>query len=263
MVVTAPAAPGPGVAVKAQCGRSGLPAVPDFLCGAGVVGGGRYDRAMAYTPDFSVLLTPGASFVPGWDGGSAVIGPIELEKAVLPTGRVVGCDPLVFPESPAYTVAVEPGSYPLIAWVAVFSAEGVERDRRNAALELRVSDAATVSWEMALTDADSDVEGLGPDGFFGYGVDAGCGTLADEAGLRPLKEWDFDRTEDVLIGEMDWEGPVNGLAAAVTDPATGANVVLVGSGYGDGAYPTFIGRDAEGNVTRFVTDFLLMPEDCE
>ncbi|PRY56814.1 DUF4241 domain-containing protein [Glycomyces artemisiae] len=216
---------------------------------------------MAYAPDFAVLLTPGAVFDAGWnDGTTGGIVPMEIGSAVLPTGRIVGCDPLVFPENAPYLVAVEPGSYPLIAWVAVFSREGKETDRRNAALELRVSGAPTVVWEMALTSADADVAGLSEDGFFGYGVDAGCGALADEAAVRPLKDWDFERTEDELIGEMDWEGPVTGLAAAVTDPATGANVVLVGSGFGDGAYPTFIGRDADGAVTRFVTDFLVLPD---
>jgi hypothetical protein len=44
-----------------------------------------------------------------------------------------------------------------------------------------------------------------------------------------------------------------------TDPATGANVVLVAAGWGDGSYPTFIGRDADGAVVRFVTDFLVTP----
>ncbi len=31
------------------------------------------------------------------------------------------------------------------------------------------------------------------------------------------------------------------------------------SGWGDGSYPTWIGRDAGGEVTRFVADMLLFP----
>ncbi|MCC3763329.1 DUF4241 domain-containing protein [Glycomyces sp. TRM65418] len=213
---------------------------------------------MAYTPDFKQLLQAGATFTTGW-GGEGVIEPVELDKTVLPTGRVVGCDPLVDPESLPYLVTVEPGAYPLIAWVAVLSKDGKETDRRVAALELRIGDAPAVAWEMAVANPDLNVEELDSDGYFGYPVDAGCGTLADEAALRPLGEWDYDRTEEVLIDEADWEGPVPGLASAVTDPTTGANVVLVGSGWGDGSYPTFIGRDADGAVVRFVTDFLVPP----
>jgi hypothetical protein len=213
---------------------------------------------MVYTPDFAQLLTPGATFDAGWER-QAVIEPIELDKAVLPTGRIVGCDPLVNPGSSPYLVTVAPGTYPLIAWVAVIGKDGTENDRRVAALELRIGDAPVTAWEMAVSSPDSNVEELGDDGYFGYPVDAGCGTLADEAALRPLDEWDYDQTEDVFINEMDWEGPVPGRAAAVTDPVTGANVVLVGSGWGDGSYPTFIGRDADGAVVRLVTDFLVPP----
>jgi hypothetical protein len=214
---------------------------------------------MAYTPDFALLLTPGAAFDAG-QGRTAVIEPVALDQAVLPTGRIVGCDPLVNPGADPYLVTVIPGTYPLVAWLAVISENGAEYDRRVAALELRLSDDPVAAWEMAVDSADANVAELDSDGYYGYPVDAGCGALADEAALRPLAEWDYDRTEDVLINEMDWEGPVPGLAAAVTDPATGANVVLVGSGWGDGSYPTFIGRDADGVVVRFVTDFLVPPE---
>ncbi|HEX2145628.1 MAG TPA: DUF4241 domain-containing protein [Glycomyces sp.] len=217
---------------------------------------------MAYTLDFAQILEPGSTF-DGWGESTGVVEPFELDKVVLPTGRIVGCDPLVNPGADPYTIAVEPGSYPLVAWVAVFSKGGAEQDRRVAALELRVSDKPTTTWEMAVADPESKISELGDDEYFGYGVDAGCGTLADEAALSPLGEWDYDRTEEVLIDETDWEGPVPGRADAVTDPATGANVILVSSGWGDGSYPTFIGRDADGAVTRFVTDFLVPPDHPE
>jgi hypothetical protein len=113
---------------------------------------------MAYTPDFALLLTAGSTFGGGWEGSTAVMHPVELGEVVLPTGRVVGCDPLVNPGASPYTVSVEPGSYPLTAWVAVFAKDGAEQDRRVAALELRISNTPTAAWEMALTNADSEVE---------------------------------------------------------------------------------------------------------
>jgi hypothetical protein len=40
---------------------------------------------------------------------------------------------------------------------------------------------------------------------------------------------------------------------------TGANVFVVGSGWGDGAYATYVGRTDDGRVTSFVTDFRVVP----
>jgi hypothetical protein len=219
---------------------------------------------MAYTPDFASLLRRGHRFGSGQDETTGTIEPVELGQAVLPTGDVVGCDPLVNPGADPYTVAVAPGSYPVIAWVAVFTDEhDVERDRRVAALEMRIADAPATAWEMAVTGTDSPVAELDADGFHGYPVDTGCGTLADRAALRPLGEWDEARIDEVFVDQMDWDGPAPGRAEFVTDAATGANVLTVGSGWGDGSYPTFIGRDAGGAVVAFVTDFLLAPADGE
>jgi hypothetical protein len=52
---------------------------------------------------------------------------------------------------------------------------------------------------------------------------------------------------------------VPGAAGAVTDEPSGANVILVSSGWGDGAYPTFVGYAAAGEVSSFVTDFMVVP----
>ncbi|GAA2357232.1 hypothetical protein Cme02nite_50810 [Catellatospora methionotrophica] len=37
-------------------------------------------------------------------------------------------------------------------------------------------------------------------------------------------------------------------------------MITVSSGWGDGIYPTFIGYAAEGKVTSYVTDFLVIPD---
>ncbi|THV26456.1 DUF4241 domain-containing protein [Glycomyces paridis] len=218
---------------------------------------------MAYAPDLSRLLQPGFSY-PDKHGATVTITPLPIGPSVCPTGRIVGCDPLVNRDADPFLVAVEPGTYQLTAWVAVFVLDGAEVQRRNAALELRISEEATAAWEMATTRVESDVDGLGDDGFFGYSVDAGCGTLADHGALRPLVEDEYgELVDELLLDEMDWEAPIKGIANAVTDEATGANVAVVGSGWGDGAYPTFIGRDEAGAVTCYVTDFLVIADPVE
>ncbi|MEU5673175.1 DUF4241 domain-containing protein [Micromonospora sp. NPDC047753] len=97
----------------------------------------------------------------------------------LPSGQVVGCDPLIAPDTAApFTVTVTPGRYRLAAWVATIHQSGSGSQDRTAALQLVVRDRPTVRWELALTDGQEPVD-LGADGFFGYPVDAGVGTLAD------------------------------------------------------------------------------------
>ena len=100
---------------------------------------------------------------------------------------------------------------------------------------------------------------LGEDAYFGYPVDSGTGTLADMAAVRALASWDYERLDDVYIPAQLPEAPVPAAIGAVTDEPTGANVVTVGSGWGDGLYPTFIGYTTAGTVTSFVTDFMVVP----
>jgi len=37
-------------------------------------------------------------------------------------------------------------------------------------------------------------------------------------------------------------------------------VIVVSSGWGDGLYPTLIGRAVDGQVTAFVTDFMVISQ---
>jgi hypothetical protein len=212
---------------------------------------------MPYTPDLDRLLTPGARFTD--EHGAYVVEAHPLGDVVLPTGRVVGCDPLVVSEAEPYTVAVAPGRYPARAWVAVVLREDAEVDRRVAALELVICAEPTTRWEQAVV-GDQDVAALGDDDYFGYGVDAGAGTLADPTALAAMENWDEERIEDVFIPAELPSSPVPGLIAAVLDEATGANIVTVCTGWGDGCYGTWIGRTADGRVTSFVTDFMVVPE---
>ena len=151
---------------------------------------------MPYTPDLDRLLTPGARFTDQHGGYLIEVHPVG--DVVLPTGQVVGCDPLVCPEAEPFTVTVPPGRYAARAWVAVVLREDAEVDRRVAALELVVSDEPTIRWEPAVA-GDQDVATLGADDYFGYGVDAGAGTLADPTALAVLEGWDYDRVEEVFI----------------------------------------------------------------
>ena len=215
---------------------------------------------MAYQPGFDGLLTEGATYAD--DHSTYVIERHRVDDAVLPTGRVVGCDPLACPETDAFVEQVPPGRYELHAWLAVLypvDDPRTERDRRVAALQLVVKDEPVVAWEPALLPGQ-DVAELSGDGYFGYGVDAGVGTLSDRQTMRKLAEWDDDRVDEVLIPVDVVETTVPGLLAAEVDEATGETMVQVTSGWGDGMYGTWLGRAADGSLACFVTDFMVVPD---
>ncbi|MEJ2579170.1 MAG: DUF4241 domain-containing protein [Kineosporiaceae bacterium] len=213
-----------------------------------------------YSPDLDRLLTPGMTY-----RSKAIEYLVQSHPAgglVLPTGRVVASDALLAFTRP-FTVTVDPGTYSTIAWVVVLSENGEYRGRRVAALQLVVRDAPVARWEPALLDGESP-EKLKSGQFFGYPVDTGMGCLGDLTALRGLATWDEDRLDRVLnsCGESDW-APVPCLVSTVTDEATGANIVAVASGWGDGTYPTLVGYTDNDQVACFVTDFMVVPHDPE
>ncbi|WP_211247685.1 DUF4241 domain-containing protein [Cryptosporangium arvum] len=212
-------------------------------------------RERMYRPDLGAVRTTGAQFV---DGDLTMVVADEFVGTVtIPSGQIVGCDPLIgADESPPFTATVAPGRYALRAWVAAIHRGGGSADRRTAALELVISEQPTLRWELALVDGQ-DVDQLGEDGYFGYSVGAGVGTLADLVAVRALGEWEFDDLDEVYIPAQVPAAP--GAIDAVTEEASGANVITVSSGWGDGIYPTYVGHARDGSVTSFVTDFLVVP----
>lgn len=89
-----------------------------------------------------------------------------------------------------------------------------------------------------------DPRTLPDDGFFGFGVYTGTGCFYDAAAARALAP---------LVEGLDRDGEVT---AEVTDEKSGANLIAFIAGQGDGAYPTWIGRTAAGDIACFVADVL-------
>ncbi|HEX9039494.1 MAG TPA: DUF4241 domain-containing protein [Trebonia sp.] len=49
--------------------------------------------------------------------------------------------------------------------------------------------------------------------------------------------------------------------APASDPGSSANLIAYHSGRGDGSYPVWIGRSADGEVACFLADMQLMPDN--
>jgi hypothetical protein len=86
---------------------------------------------------------------------------------------------------------------------------------------------------------------LGYGEFFGFGVDAGMACFVDEDNRERLtEEWQSLELRDPRYASL-----------------SGGDMIAWSSGWGDGAYPTWIGRDHSGRVTTFIADMLLFPSD--
>ncbi|WP_229795906.1 DUF4241 domain-containing protein, partial [Saccharothrix coeruleofusca] len=122
---------------------------------------------------------------------------------------------------------------------------------RVAAAKLVVSAEPVASWHLALRPGQDD-RLLGDGEFYGFGVDSGtaCFVDADAAeALDPIFDRSFEEIAERLIG---------GASERVADPVSGAALVAFGSGWGDGSYPTWVGRAADGSVACFVVDLLVL-----
>ena len=172
---------------------------------------------------------------------------------LLPSGRLVACDPFVFPEMEPFSIWLPLGSFPVILSIAEFS-----DDQRVAFATVRFRKSKPVAWDM-LTVGDQSLLTLKPDEIFGYPVDAGTGCFMDHSAGKLLTEiMSRDREfYETLIAEMDktYRHTWSSLNMKFGD----ANLVAFSSGCGDGIYASYAGFDEDGEVTVVITDFDMVP----
>ncbi|MFI2368808.1 DUF4241 domain-containing protein [Streptomyces sp. NPDC018833] len=215
-------------------------------------------------PDFAWHFTPDNRFQEE-NGVTGTMSVAEAGELWLPTGRVVACDPFISlgcGEAEPFTAEVAPGRYRVECAVATLTRPDEEPSdtphQRIAAARLVIKDMPPVAWEIGL-QAGQDVKELSDDEFYGYGVDAGTGCFYDASCDESFPEcegdegplWDAFDADDAHLGPH-----------IITAPGTGHTLVAFSSGWGDGAYPTWIGRGASGEVVCFVTDFFVVPPEA-
>jgi hypothetical protein len=191
--------------------------------------------------------------------GAVVTEFVEAGSVRLSSGRVVAADPghLDLDAEP-FTVGVAPGEYPVE--VAVVRFADSPDHVRVAAARLVVSREPVVSWELAVV-AGQDVAELGDNEFYGFGVDTGTGCFVDADVAHAMGEW-LDDNHDTAYDDV-----FDAQAAPMRDPETGNALVAFVSGWGDGSYPTWIGRTGAGDVACYVVDTFVLhgatPEHTE
>jgi hypothetical protein len=180
----------------------------------------------------------------------------ELGRLLVTSGTIAAADPFVLPNATPYLQAVPNGRHPVCVAVARFD----NGDERVAFARTGFADSTPTAWKMALSPGQ-DPAGLGPDDYFGYGVDSGTGCFMDPAAGRLLSQLmdadgnyydavdkEMQKTYRPTWSWLDWR-PSNGPEE---------NIICFSSGWGDGSYGSYFGFDADGRVSALVTDFAVL-----
>jgi hypothetical protein len=195
----------------------------------------------------------GSALEDGYGMGEMTLRHHLVGDLILPSGQLVACDPFMVPDRPPFKLSIPCGKFPITLSIA-----HIKTDQRVAFATLRLTQTVPTSWEM-LTVGDQEISTLEEGELFGYGVDSGTGCFMDISTCRALaermaKQQDFYET---LTAEMDktYRNTWSWLDTKLDE----GNLVAFSSGYGDGVYATYAGRDHDGHVSVVVTDFGVLP----
>lgn len=189
----------------------------------------------------------------GYTMGEMKLSHHSAGDLILPSGQLVACDPIVVPDAPPFKLSLPSGSFPVTLSIA-----HIKTDQRVAFATLRFTQTAPAYWEM-LAAGNQEISTLKEGEIFGYGVDSGTGCFMDLSTCRALAER-MDKQQDfaeTLIDEMHktYRNTWSWLDTMLGE----GNLLAFSSGYGDGVYATYAGRDSNGQISAAVTDFGVLP----
>ncbi|WP_406859076.1 DUF4241 domain-containing protein [Streptomyces sp. HUAS MG47] len=201
------------------------------------------------------LFRPGAVVTDGYHPEMTVVEPRRIGTLRLPSGLLAVSGPDFPPgDGPAVTVPVPPGEYVLdearvhFGYDCEWSRGWVTRTDTTA-VRVRIGETPAVSWELGL-GPDDDPRLLGEDEVFGFGTDGATGCFADAGAWRELHRR-FER--HLVEGEPDVGEDISDsmYLLRTRDEASGGELVAFAT-TGDGTYPVWVGRSADGAVAEVV-----------
>jgi hypothetical protein len=155
---------------------------------------------------------------------------------VLPTGRIVVSDPILDPFNKPFSVSVAPDTYAVL--LSLINDE-------VALIMVNFAEEQPVRWQRTKPES--------------FGVDSATGCLMDHEVCRFLRRKaqvdKYERYSRRFQDTLDENGGLWG--SYCVDRSSGANVVLFRTWGGDGAFPSFFGYNASGDVVCLVTDMFL------
>ena len=201
--------------------------------------------------------------------GNTAVDVLDIGEVCFPTGTIFACDPLVeLEDAPSFMQTIPAGTYPVKICVVPSEKYG----DRYACVKVAVSSEKPVRYELAMVGDENLDEELSDDDYFGFGVDAGMGCIADIQTQTAFKEYwakrleedpDIDPYNDLfcdLLEENAQKNPKYQLQYGDwlnwTVPETNCNLPIFHSGWGDGYYPVYFGYDAKGEVCGVYVYFI-------
>ena len=201
--------------------------------------------------------------------GEMAVDTLEIGDVSLPTGEILACDPLVeLGEAKAYIQKTPVGKYPVR--IAVVPSE--DYGDRYACVKVEFSKNNPVVYELAVTGEEEKMDEAAEDEYYGFGVDAGMGCVADKKSQDEyIKYWNkleedgeadnpYDDIFEELLAESAKQFPkyqrTGGDWANWTIPGTELNIPIFASGWGDGYYPCYFGYDEKGELCGFYILFI-------
>lgn len=201
--------------------------------------------------------------------GEMEIDTLNIGEVNLPTGEILACDPLVeLGEAETFLQKTPIGKFPVK--IAVVLSE--DYGDRYACVKVEFNKNKPVVYELAVTGNEKEMDGAEEDEFYGFGVDAGMGCVADKKSQDEYskywkkleEEGNADNPYDDIFEELleesfkkfpkyqrdcgDW--------ANFIIPDTDLNIPIFASGWGDGYYPSYFGYDEKGELCGFYILFI-------
>jgi hypothetical protein len=192
------------------------------------------------------------ALLPSHAAKETTLAHVNVGDLILPTGKLVACDPFVFPDAEPFEISMPKGTFPILLSVA-----SIKSDQRVAFAIVKFRESIPVAWDM-LTAGQEDQLSLKPGEIFGYPVDAGTGCFMDQStgiALSKTMATNNDFFEE-MIAEM--EKTYRHTWSWLNMPFGNGNLIAFSSGFGDGVYASYVAFDAEGEIVAVVADFAIL-----
>ena len=189
-----------------------------------------------------------------------LIETFDAGKIVLPTGKIVACDPLLTNDMKPFSLEFPKGEFPVLVHK--------ERDSNCIAyVEIIFGEEKVVHWEMATT-SDQNISDLKGEEIFGYPVESGMGGFMDletqdclnhlETRLFHRKGAEFMGIYEEFFHEhfFDDNGAIDQYCFVKPDEEKPGNIFAFETGYGEGFYASYIGYNKENKPQKLITEFI-------
>lgn len=189
-----------------------------------------------------------------------LIETFEAGKIILPTGRLIACDPLITNDMKEFKIHFPQGEFPVLVHK--------ERDSNCIAyVEVVFGEEEIVEWKLATTE-NQNIEELKGEEIFGYPVESGMGCLMDfetQDCLNHLEKKLFHRKGAEFMGIyeeffhdhfFDENGAIDQFAFLKPDEEKPGNLFAFETGYGEGFYASYIGFGIDNQPIKLLTEFI-------